>query len=51
MMSKLKYKIIPEGMFQGIYVPITAVFIDYSDVKACNLTMLEACEKIAATIP
>jgi len=29
---------------------MSAVFIDYADVKACNLTMREACEKIAATI-
>lgn len=50
-MSKLKYKIIPEGMLEGIYIPISAVFIDYADVKACNLTMLEAFEKIAAEIP
>lgn len=50
-MSKLKYKIIPEGMLHDIFVPMSAVFIDYADVKACNLTMLEACEKIAATIP
>jgi hypothetical protein len=50
-MSKLKYKIIPEGMLHDIYIPISAVFIDYADVKACNLTMYEACEKIAATIP
>lgn len=50
-MSKLKYKIIPEGMIEGIYIPVSAVFIDYADVKACGLTMLEACEKIAATIP
>lgn len=50
-MSKLKYKIIHEGMLYDIFVPMSAVFIDYADVKACNLTMLEACEKIAATIP
>lgn len=50
-MSKLKYKIIPEGMLNDTYIPVTAVFIDYADVKACNLTMYEACEKIAATIP
>jgi hypothetical protein len=50
-MSKLKYRIIPEGMNQDIYIPVSAVFIDYADVKACNLTMKEACEKIAATIP
>ncbi|WP_326910290.1 hypothetical protein [Sedimentibacter sp. MB31-C6] len=50
-MSKLKYKIIPEGMLEDIYIPISAVFIDYADVKACNLTMLEAFEKIAAEIP
>lgn len=50
-MNKLKYKIIPEGMLNGILIPITAVFIDYADVKACNLSMLEACEKVAATIP
>lgn len=50
-MSKLKYKIIPEGILEGKYIPISAVFIDYADVKACNLTMREACEKIAAEIP
>ncbi len=49
-MSKLKYKIVPEGMVEGIYIPISAVFIDYADVKACGLTMLEACQKIAAEI-
>ncbi|MBP1926433.1 hypothetical protein J2Z76_002298 [Sedimentibacter acidaminivorans] len=50
-MSKLKYKIIHEGILHDIFVPMSAVFIDYADVKACGLTMLEACEKIAATIP
>lgn len=50
-MNKLKYRIIPEGMLEGIYIPVSAVFIDYADVKACNLTMREACEKIAAEIP
>ncbi len=50
-MSKLKYRIIPEGMLEGKYIPITAVFIDYADVKACGLTKREACEKIAAEIP
>jgi hypothetical protein len=50
-MSKLKYKIIPEGMLEGVYIPVSAVFIDYADVKACNLTMLEACQKIASEIP
>lgn len=50
-MRKLKYKVIPEGMLEGIYIPISAVFVDYADVKSCNLTMREACEKIAAEIP
>ena len=50
-MNKLKYKIIPEGMLKGKYMPISAIFIDYADVKACNLTMLEAFKKIAAEIP
>ncbi|MDK2918181.1 MAG: hypothetical protein PWQ37_914 [Candidatus Petromonas sp.] len=50
-MSRLKYKIIPEGMLDGILVPLSIVFIDYADVKACNISMREACEKVAATIP
>lgn len=50
-MSKLKYKFIQEGKLNEIYVPISIVFVDYEDVKACNLSMYEACEKIAATIP
>jgi hypothetical protein len=48
-MSKLKYKVIHEGMLNNIFIPMTAVFIDYADVKACNISMFEACEKIAKT--
>ena len=50
-MSQLKYKFIPEGTLNGILVPLSVVFVDYEDVKACGLSMREACEKIAATIP
>ena len=50
-MGKLKYLFIPEGEQHGIYVPISVVLVDYADVKACGLTMREACEKIAADIP
>lgn len=50
-MSKLKYKFIPEGNLNGIIVPLSIVFVDYADVKASGLSMREACEKIAATIP
>ncbi len=50
-MNRLKYRVIPEGMLDDILVPLTIVLIDYEDVKACNLTMREACDKIAATIP
>ncbi len=50
-MKRLKYKLIPEGELKGHLVPLSIVFIDYTDVKACNLSMREACEKVAATIP
>ncbi|QGU96072.1 hypothetical protein GOM49_14090 [Clostridium bovifaecis] len=50
-MSKLKYKFIPEGTLNDILVPLSIVFVDYADVKACGISMREACEKIATTIP
>lgn len=50
-MTKLKYKVIPDGMLDDILIPISIVFVDYEDVKACNMSMYEALEKIAATIP
>ena len=47
-MASLKYKLIPEGDWMDIYVPVSVAFVDYADVKACGLSLREACEKVAA---
>ncbi len=49
-MKKLKYKMVPEGMLDDVYVPVTLAFVDYSDVKALGISMREACDRIAARI-
>lgn len=48
---KIPYRLIPEGEVQGIYCPLSLVFVDYRDVKAGGLTMKQACDAIAATLP
>ena len=47
-MASLKYKLIPEGDWMDMYVPVSVAFVDYADVKACGLSLREACEKVAA---
>ncbi len=49
-MAKLKYKLIPEGMLKGKFIPLNIAFIDYNDVKECNITPLEAFEAVAKTV-
>lgn len=47
-MAELKYKLVPEGDWMGIYVPVSVAFVNYADVKKCGLTLKEACDKIVA---
>lgn len=47
-MAKLKYKVVPEGDWMGIYVPVSVALVDYADVKALGLEMRKACEIVAA---
>lgn len=49
-MAKLKYKLIPEGMLKGKYIPLNIVFINNRDVKDCGITPREAFEAIAKTL-
>lgn len=49
-MAKLTYKMIPEGMLKGKYVPLNIAFINYRDVKACGITPMEAFEAVAKTV-
>ena len=49
-MAKLTYKMIPEGMLKGKYVPLNIAFINYRDVKACGITPREAFEAVAKTV-
>lgn len=49
-MAKLTYKMIPEGMLKGKYIPLNIAFIDYRDVKACGITPYEAFEAVAKTV-
>ena len=37
-MAKLTYKMVPEGMLEGKYVPLNIAFIDYREVKAAGVT-------------
>ena len=46
-MAKLTYKMIPEGMLKGKYIPLNIAFIDYREVKACGVTPKEAFEAVA----
>ena len=49
-MAELKYKLVPEGNCNGIYVPVSVALVDYADVKALGLDkdLRKACEIIAA---
>ena len=49
-MAKLTYKMMPEGMLKGKYVPLNIAFINYRDVKACGITPREAFEAVAKTV-
>ena len=49
-MAKLKYKMIPEGMLQGQFIPLNIAFINYNDVKACGITPKEAFQAVAKTV-
>ncbi|MGL4791493.1 MAG: hypothetical protein ACRCW1_08805 [Anaerotignaceae bacterium] len=49
-MAKLTYKMIPEGMLKGKYIPLNIAFINYKDVKECGITPLEAFEAVAKTV-
>ena len=49
-MAKLKYKMIPEGMLKGKFIPLNIAFINYNDVKACGITPKEAFEAVAKTV-
>ena len=49
-MAKLTYKMIPEGMLKGKYIPLNIAFIDYREVKACGVTPKEAFEAVAKTV-
>lgn len=45
-MSKLKYRLIPEGAAEG-KVPINLVFVDKKDIDECGILMVDACRAIA----
>jgi len=45
-MSKLKYRLIPEGAAEG-RVPINLVFVDKKDVDQLGILMIDACRAIA----
>lgn len=47
---KLTYKMIPEGMLEGKFVPLNIVFIDYKEVKEAGITPMEAFQAVANTI-
>ncbi|MGE4213235.1 MAG: hypothetical protein AB7E42_00460 [Anaerotignaceae bacterium] len=49
-MAKLTYKMIPEGMLKGKYIPLNIAFINLNDVKACGITPKEAFEAVAKTV-
>lgn len=49
-MAKLTYKMIPEGMLEGKYVPLNIAFIDYREVKAAGITPRQAFEAVAKTV-
>ena len=36
-MAKLTYKMVPEGMLEGKYVPLNIAFIDYREVRLPEL--------------
>lgn len=47
---ELKYRLIPEGDWCGIYVPISVALVDYEDVQKLGISTYEACQAIAKTI-
>ena len=49
-MAKLTYKMIPEGMLEGKYIPLNIAFIDYREVKAAGITPLQAFQAVANTV-
>jgi len=49
-MAKITYKMIPEGMLEGKYVPLNIAFIDYKEVKAAGITPMEAFQAVAKTV-
>lgn len=46
-MSKLKYKLIKEGILAGQIIPLNLVFVDLLDVNECGIDTIAAMHKIA----
>ena len=49
-MTKLKYKLLPEGAADGL-LKLILIFVDKKDVSAAGLSFLEACEAVARDFP
>ena len=49
-MAKLTYKMIPEGMLEGKYIPLNIAIIDYREVKEPGITPLQAFQAVANTV-
>jgi len=49
-MKKLLYRVIEQGKFNDILIPLNIVFIDKRDIDSCGLEIDEAIKKIASGI-